>query len=195
MKFYKQIYNLSFGICAATVKNIIRQNKKAALQEFLFGKNEVNQDQTLGLIPHLQDQIKALNNQVDSLQQKIIQLESKLENPTPDDTKTIQQSDYTLEVKKGLICQKMIVKLEIQLLGEKIWNQKASRWKLISFHLEAPLSHFQEVISKSILKSRESPKSPKFYHFGNDFRAGENRNHSSRISTSSGRENIFEEVL
>ena len=110
MKFYKQIYNLSFGICAAIVKNIIRQNKKAALQEFLFGKNEVNQDQTLGLIPHLQDQIKALNNQVDSLQQKIIQLESKLENPkyalrgtlqAPDDTKTIQKSDYTLEVKKG----------------------------------------------------------------------------------------------
>jgi len=61
--------------------------------------------------------------------------------------------------------------------------------------LEAPLSHFQEVSSKSILKSRESPKSPKFYHFGNDFRAGENRNHSNRISTSSGREDIFEEVL
>ena len=92
------------------VKNIIRQNKKAALQEFLFGKDEVNQDQTLGLIPYLQDQIKALNNQVDSLQQKIIQLESKLmtalrfgENPkyalrgtlqAPDDTKTIQQSDF-----------------------------------------------------------------------------------------------------
>ena len=61
----------------------------------------MNQDQTLDLIPHLQDQMKALNNQVDSLQQKIIQLESKLENPkyalrgtfqTPDDRKTIQQS-------------------------------------------------------------------------------------------------------
>ena len=82
----------------------------------------------------------------------------------------------------------MIVKLEIQLLGEKIWNQKASQRPL-----EDPFSHFQEV--SSIIKSRESPKSPKFYHFGNDFRAGENRNHSNRISTSSGREDIFEEVL
>jgi hypothetical protein len=60
---------------------------------------------------------------------------------------------------------------------------------------EAPRSPFQEVSSKSILKSRESPKSPKFYHFGNDFRAGENRNHFNRISTSSRREKIFEEVF
>ena len=60
------------------VKNIIRQNKKGALLEFLFGKDGVNQDQTLGLIPHLEDQIKALNNQVDSLQQKIIELEEKI---------------------------------------------------------------------------------------------------------------------
>ena len=84
------------------VKNIIRQNKKAALQEFLFGKDEVNQDQTLGLIPHLQDQIKALNNQVDSLQQKIIQLESKLmtalrfgENPKYALRGTLQAPDVT----------------------------------------------------------------------------------------------------
>ena len=37
-----------------------------------------------------------------------------------------------------------LVKLEIQLLG---WNRKASQWKLISFHLEAPLRDFQEVSS------------------------------------------------
>jgi hypothetical protein len=36
----------------------------------------------------------------------------------------------------------MIVKLEIQLLGEKIWNQKASQRPL-----EDPFSHFQEVSS------------------------------------------------
>jgi len=75
-------------------------------------------DQTLGLIPHLQDQIQTLQNQVDSLaqqveilQQQIIQLESKLEKSKypirgtlkhPDNTKTIQQSDSTLEVEKGL---------------------------------------------------------------------------------------------
>jgi hypothetical protein len=59
---------------------------------------------------------------------------------------------------------------------------------------EAPRRPFQP-LSGSQQYNRESPKSPKFYHFGNDFRAGENRNHSNRISTSSGREDIFEEVL
>ena len=70
------------------VKNIIRQNQKAALLEFLFGKAEVTQDQPFGLIPHLQDQIKALKNQVDSLHQKIIELEQ----------------NQTLEIKKPLRC-------------------------------------------------------------------------------------------
>ena len=59
------------------VKKIIRQNKKGALLEFLFGKAELNQDQALGLIPHFQDQIQTLKTQVDSLEQKIIQLEAK----------------------------------------------------------------------------------------------------------------------
>jgi hypothetical protein len=92
------------------VKTIIRQNQKPALLEFLFGKAELNQDPILGLIPQLQDQIKALNNQVDSLQQKIIQLESKLENPkdalrdtlhASDEIKTIQQGDSTLKPNMG----------------------------------------------------------------------------------------------
>lgn len=48
------------------VKNIIRQNQKATLLEFLFGKAELNQDKTLGLIPHLEDQIQTLPNQMDS---------------------------------------------------------------------------------------------------------------------------------
>ena len=59
------------------VKNIIRQNKKDALLEFLFGKAELTQDQTLGLIPHIQDQIQSLKNQVSSLEQKIIELEQE----------------------------------------------------------------------------------------------------------------------
>ena len=55
-----------------TVKNIIRQNKKAALQEFLFGSQatEIQND--------LKDKIESLENQVNSLQQKVIQLEAKL---------------------------------------------------------------------------------------------------------------------
>lgn len=58
------------------LKTILQQNEKAVLLEFLFGKAKLNQDQILGLIPHLQDQMKALNNQVDSLHQKIIELEN-----------------------------------------------------------------------------------------------------------------------
>jgi hypothetical protein len=60
------------------VKNIIRQNKKAALQEFLFNTAEVNQDQTIGSILHLEDQIKILQNQVNFLQDRISDLETKL---------------------------------------------------------------------------------------------------------------------
>ena len=67
------------------VKNIIRQNKKGALLEFLFGKAEVNQDQTDLCFSHLEDQIQTLQNQVNSLQQKIIELEE----------------NQTLKIKKG----------------------------------------------------------------------------------------------
>ena len=75
------------------VKNIIRQNQKAALLKFLFGKAEVNQDQGFGLIPHLQDQMKALNNQVDSLAQQVERLHQKI----------IQLEDnQTLIIKKAL---------------------------------------------------------------------------------------------
>ncbi len=60
------------------VKNIIRQNQKAALQEFLFGSDSGESYQ--GSSPRvkiLEDQIKALQNQIDSLQEKIIQLEQE----------------------------------------------------------------------------------------------------------------------
>ena len=86
----------------------IRQNKKAALQEFLFNTAEVNKDQTIGSILHLEDQIKILQNQVNSLQDRISDLETKLENSkyslsrtleAPDTMKSIQQGDYTLQNK------------------------------------------------------------------------------------------------
>jgi hypothetical protein len=63
------------------VKNIIRQNKKAALQEFLFGKNEVNKDQTLDsnlAFQQMEKTIQNLQNQVTLLQQKVINLKAKL---------------------------------------------------------------------------------------------------------------------
>jgi len=74
------------------VKTIIRQNKKAALQEFLFGKDEDKKSVGEDSIPYLENQIQALKksndelcSQVNSLsqqvprfQQKVIDLEAKL---------------------------------------------------------------------------------------------------------------------
>ena len=86
------------------VKNIIRQNKKAALQEFLFGSQE--SIASTEIQNDLKDKIESLENQVDSLQQKVIQLEAKLmrieqnfkyplsEPSQPlESSKTIQQGD------------------------------------------------------------------------------------------------------
>jgi len=118
------------------VHNIIKQNKKDALLEFLFGKAELNQDQILGLIPHLQDQMKALNNQVDSLQQKIIQLEqnqnivrernlnvlSEAPKRHKIDSSTLEYDNYTLEGKKGpnLLSNDSKVNLEVKEPSHKI---------------------------------------------------------------------------
>ena len=88
-------------LTAATVKNIIRQNKKAALQEFLFKTAEVNQDQTVDSIPYLEDQIEALKNQVNFLQQKIIDLEAKL-TPKYALSRTLKASDATKIIQQGL---------------------------------------------------------------------------------------------
>jgi len=103
------------------VKNIIRQNKKGALLEFLFGKAEVNQDQTDLCFPHLEDQIQTLQNQVNSLQQKIIELEENqtlkikkalselLKQSQP--SKTIQQGNYTLKPNMGSYFQENDTKI------------------------------------------------------------------------------------
>jgi len=94
------------------VRNIIRQNKKTALKEFLFGRDSDNKDGNRGSNPtiqRLENQIQNLHNKVDSLQQKVIQLESKLENPKYalseppqplESSKTIQQGNSTMEEKK-----------------------------------------------------------------------------------------------
>ena len=68
------------------VKNIIRQNKKAALQEFLFGSTYDRDDSSQGLSPALGHKIQNLQNQVNSLQQKMIELEQ----------------NQTLKIKKAL---------------------------------------------------------------------------------------------
>jgi len=99
------------------VKNIIRQNKKGALLEFLFGYNSSRKEDGKSVdegsnprIKILEDQIENLQNQVTLLQQKVINLEAKLGNskyPLSDpshpseSSKTIQQDDYTFEAEKG----------------------------------------------------------------------------------------------
>ena len=57
------------------VKNIIRQNKKSALQEFLFG----SQDSIAAIEPEkdFEAKIENLQQQVDSLQEKVMNLESQ----------------------------------------------------------------------------------------------------------------------
>lgn len=72
------------------VKNIIRQNKKGALLEFLFGgevtrmgSNNDRGDSFQSLSPSLKEmekKIKNLQNQVTLIQQKVINLEAKLDN-------------------------------------------------------------------------------------------------------------------
>ena len=90
------------------VKNIIRQNKKAALQEFLFGlQDSITAPETQN---HLNEKIETLQNQVNSLQDRIRDLETTLENSkyalrrtlkASEGMKIIQQGDSTLKDKKG----------------------------------------------------------------------------------------------
>ena len=77
------------------VKDVIRQNKKGALQEFLFGSQLNHSD--------LEEKIQNLQNQLNSLQQKVMDLEAKVDNQKYvrrghnkafEATKSIQQEDY-----------------------------------------------------------------------------------------------------
>ena len=90
------------------VKNIIRQNKKSALQEFLFG----SQDSIAAIEPEkdFEAKIENLQQQVDSLQEKVMNLEIQLNNSkyalrgtldTPVETKIIQQGDSILKTNMG----------------------------------------------------------------------------------------------
>jgi TolA-binding protein len=91
------------------VKDTIRQNKKSALQEFLFGKyEEINPDNKgsnpihsvhtsqASRIQILQDQIQRLHNKVDSLTEQVERLQQKI----------IQfEQNQTLEIKKAIASQ------------------------------------------------------------------------------------------
>ena len=84
------------------VKTILRQNKKAALQEFLFGYDSGREQATKstgeGSSPafqQMEDKIQNLHNQVNSLQKRILQLENQIikmaaDTNLPSDTQNIR---------------------------------------------------------------------------------------------------------
>jgi len=103
------------------VKTIIRQNQKGALLEFLFGKGEDNKSVNRGSNPAFDDRIQNLQNQINSLQQKIIELE---QNQTLNFKKALnellkrsqaskidQQYNYTLKPNMGSSLQKNDTKI------------------------------------------------------------------------------------
>ena len=63
-------------LTAAIVKKIIQQNKKAALQEFLF-RSQGSTDQIEEKIQNLQDQVNSLAEQVERLQERVIHLDQE----------------------------------------------------------------------------------------------------------------------
>ena len=71
------------------VKDIIRQNKKSALQEFLFGDNYNSQ----GSISNLdtREMIQNLQNQVHSLQERVLKLENQIQDQT---TNRVLEGDF-----------------------------------------------------------------------------------------------------
>ena len=95
------------------IKNIIRQNKKGALLEFLFGSENDRGDSFQSLSPSLKEmekKIKNLQNQVNSLEARICDLEITRDNSKyplsepshpSESSKTIQQGDSTIDSNKG----------------------------------------------------------------------------------------------
>ena len=114
------------------LKNILRQNKKSLLIQFLFGDSKSRADSYQGSSPNsditkvsevLEAKIQNLQTQVNFLQQKIIDLEAKLENPkyalsatleSPEATKIIQQADSTLKPNMGSYLQENDTKINQQ---------------------------------------------------------------------------------
>jgi len=157
------------------IKNIIRQNQKGALLEFLFGKDQDNKLVNQGSNPafddkiqNLQNQINSLAQQVERLQQKIIQLESNLENSeyalrgtlhAPDDRKTIQQGDSTLEGKKAPYLQENYTKINSNLhQGEEPRHQISKTVSEDKITPVQPLSNSQRYdISPNIEKGLNEP--------------------------------------
>jgi hypothetical protein len=73
------------------LKTILRQNKKAVLLEFLFGSQQQSD---------VEEKIQTLENQVSFLQQRMIALETKLENQTIDSKYALRDQNKAAEAPK-----------------------------------------------------------------------------------------------
>lgn len=97
------------------VKRIILQNKKAALQEFLFGSQKISSATDAAITKEFQslkEKMEILQNQVKFLKQKVNNLENQTkdskdalrgQNKASESLKTIKQRNYTLSSKKAHI--------------------------------------------------------------------------------------------
>lgn len=128
------------------LRKILKQNKKEVLLQFLFGSQDsIAEPETQN---HVNEKIEALQNQVNSLQDRIRDLETTRDNSkyalsrtrmyekTPF---TSQQGNATLEVKKG----PYLTENESE-VRDSTSRGKDTESKSFS---EAPRSHFQEVSS------------------------------------------------
>ena len=80
------------------MKNIIRQNKKDALLQFLFGSQDsMGEPETQN---HLNQKIERLQNQINLLQQKVIQLEAKFMTVEQDSKYALSEPSRPLESSK-----------------------------------------------------------------------------------------------
>ena len=123
--------------------------------------------------------IQNLQNQVHSLQEKVMNLEIQLKNSkyalratldAPDATKILQPGRSNLEGKKGPSLPENYSEVRDSTSRGKDMESKSFSEAKIS--LLKTLSGSQQY-NQSILKSRERPSWGKFHHFGEDFRRRE----------------------
>jgi len=142
------------------LKSILRQNKKTVLLQFLFGRGYSYPPSS----SHFEDQIQTLKNQVDSLQQKIIQLEQnqalQIKKALSEllkcsqASKIDQQADYTFKSEDSpqsanLLENESEVNLEVQEPSKTVSEAKIKR--------VTPLSNTQQNLSSNQEKGLNGP--------------------------------------
>jgi hypothetical protein len=146
------------------LKSILRQNKKTVLLQFLFGRGYSYPPSS----SHFEDQIQTLKNQVDSLQQKIIELEENQKLnfkkalsellKRPQASKIDQQADYTFKSEDSpqsanLLENESEVNLEVQEpVDEILKTVSEDKIKRVT-----PLSNTQQNLSSNQEKGLNGP--------------------------------------